>query len=265
MLRPDLVPWGLRLASRFFFDLESDLPVPLITFEIFCIVLSVIDSALANLGDLVESAPITDDFDNESIELADAIAVDATEVLRSSLKLLDFLMLEATSLLNAPSSCARFLTTRDSGFGFKIEWMAEVADGGCSDSSSSGIVGWLKLCLCFRMITEFVVLPLDPDPDETGDTLPAADGDDVANGGSKVSPEDELVIGLVCRARDGNGETTWSFEAPGPGLDPAVPGLADTIVVWVLMFNLGEVDTTTLHGGWHRGEIDFFPWSADLG
>lgn len=46
-------PLGLRLESRFFFDLDSDLDVPLITFVIFWTVLSVIDSVRESLGDLV--------------------------------------------------------------------------------------------------------------------------------------------------------------------------------------------------------------------
>jgi len=46
-------PLGLRLESRFFLDLDSDLDVPLITFVIFWTVLSVIDSVRESLGDLV--------------------------------------------------------------------------------------------------------------------------------------------------------------------------------------------------------------------
>lgn len=51
-----LPPFGLRLESRFFLDLLSDLLVPLITLLIFCTVLSVIDSALDSLGDLASPA-----------------------------------------------------------------------------------------------------------------------------------------------------------------------------------------------------------------
>jgi len=51
-------PVGLELGSLFFFDLDSDLEVPLTIFDIFCTVLSVIDSVLDSFGDLMlESDP----------------------------------------------------------------------------------------------------------------------------------------------------------------------------------------------------------------
>jgi len=50
------LPLGLRLESRFFLDLDSDLLVPRITLVIFCTVRSVMDSALDSLGDLASPA-----------------------------------------------------------------------------------------------------------------------------------------------------------------------------------------------------------------
>ena len=51
-------PVGLELGSLFFFDLDSDLEVPLTIFDIFCTVLSVMDSVLDSFGDLMlESDP----------------------------------------------------------------------------------------------------------------------------------------------------------------------------------------------------------------
>ena len=47
-----VLPCGLKLASRLFLDLESDLEVPRITLEIFCIVRSPMDSVRVNLGEL---------------------------------------------------------------------------------------------------------------------------------------------------------------------------------------------------------------------
>ena len=87
---------------------------------------------------------------------------DELAELFSSLNELDFFKLEAISLLNAPSSWAKFLTT-GLGLGFiktevnedEIEVTVEVkASLEASSPSSSGIVGWLKDCFgCFLMIT----------------------------------------------------------------------------------------------------------------
>ena len=45
------LPLGLKLVSRVFFDLDSDLEEPRITLEIFCIVRSPMDSVRVNLGE----------------------------------------------------------------------------------------------------------------------------------------------------------------------------------------------------------------------
>jgi hypothetical protein len=54
-------PLGLRLASLFFFALDSDLEVPRITFVIFWTVLSVIDSVLESFGDLARDVDLKED------------------------------------------------------------------------------------------------------------------------------------------------------------------------------------------------------------
>ena len=137
-------PVGLRLVSRVFFDLDSDLEEPLITLEIFCIVRSPMDSVLFNFGEDLAGSVF-----NESKEEAEATLVEAVLEVFSSLKELDFLRLEAISLLNAPNSWARFFTTLDSGLGFntevsedEIEVTVEVmASFVASSPSSSGMVG----------------------------------------------------------------------------------------------------------------------------
>ena len=45
------LPLGLKLVSRVFFDLDSDLEEPRITLEIFCIVRSPMDSVRVNFGE----------------------------------------------------------------------------------------------------------------------------------------------------------------------------------------------------------------------
>ena len=84
-------PCGLTLASRVFFDLESDLEEPLITFEIFWMVLSPMDSVRLNFGDLAADSMDSMELDEELLDL-------------SSLKELLFFNEDATSLLNAPNS-----------------------------------------------------------------------------------------------------------------------------------------------------------------
>jgi hypothetical protein len=133
------------------------------TFESFCIVRSPIDSVRVSFGEALAGS-----FDvvfNESKEEAEATFVevaDFSEVF-SSLNELDFFKLEATSLLNAPNSWAKFLTTRDSGLGFNTEVKDEdievtvevIASLMASSPSSSGMVGWLKDCLgCFLNKTD---------------------------------------------------------------------------------------------------------------
>lgn len=142
LLFESLVPVGLRLVSRVFFDLDSDLEEPRITLEIFCIVRSPMDSVLFNFGEDLAGSVF-----NESKEEAEA--TEAVLEVFSSLNELDFLRLEAISLLNAPNSWARFFTTLDSGLGFntevsedEIEVTVEVmASFVASSPSSSGMVG----------------------------------------------------------------------------------------------------------------------------
>ena len=45
------LPLGLKLVSRVFFDLDSDLEEPRMTLEIFCMVRSPIDSVRVNFGE----------------------------------------------------------------------------------------------------------------------------------------------------------------------------------------------------------------------
>lgn len=75
------------------------------TLEIFCIVRSPMDSVLVSFGDLVAS-----------VSVSDLLSAGA-----DSLKELDFFREDATSLLNAPNSWAKFFTTRDSGLGFNTD------------------------------------------------------------------------------------------------------------------------------------------------
>jgi hypothetical protein len=118
-----LSPDGLRLVSRDFFDLDSDLDEPRMAFVILCMDRS-IDSIRLNLGeaDLAEVKSVSALL-SESLEEAEATPneVEAVVAVLSSLKELDFLRLEAISLLNAPNSWARFLTTLDSGLGLRTE------------------------------------------------------------------------------------------------------------------------------------------------
>ena len=148
-LRSRSVPVGLRLVSRLFLDLDSDLEVPLMTFEIFCIVRSPIDSVRVSFGEaLACSFAVDEEIFNESKEEAEA-TFDEFFSDFSSLNELDFFKLEATSLLNAPNSWAKFLTTLDSGLGFKTEVKDEdievtvevIASLMASSPSSSGMVG----------------------------------------------------------------------------------------------------------------------------
>ena len=134
------------------------------TFESFCIVRSPIDSVRVNFGEFLAGSSRL--VFNESKEEAEATFVEAeadfSEVF-SSLNELDFFKLEATSLLNAPNSWAKFLTTLDSGLGFNTEVKDEdievtvevIASLMASSPSSSGMVGWLKDCLgCFLNKTD---------------------------------------------------------------------------------------------------------------
>jgi len=92
------LPLGLKLVSRVFFDLDSDLEEPRITLEIFCIVRSPMDSVRVNFGEDLISV-----FKESKLE-AEATLEDVLAELFSSLNELDFFKLEAISLLNAPSS-----------------------------------------------------------------------------------------------------------------------------------------------------------------
>jgi len=85
-----LPPLGLRLESLFFFDLDSDLEVPLMTLLIFWTVLSVIDSVLDSLGDLVAAA------DDSAVVVAETVFeddLDDSSSLSADLKDPDFLSL----------------------------------------------------------------------------------------------------------------------------------------------------------------------------
>ena len=120
------------------------------TFESFCIVRSPIDSVRVNFGEFLAGSSRL--VFNESKEEAEAtfveVEADFSEVF-SSLNELDFFKLEATSLLNAPNSWAKFLTTLDSGLGFNTEVKDEdievtvevIASLMASSPSSSGMVG----------------------------------------------------------------------------------------------------------------------------
>lgn len=95
------LPLGLKLVSRVFFDLDSDLEEPRMTLEIFCIVRSPMDSVRVNFGEDLISV-----FKESKLE-AEATLEDVEDELAelfSSLNELDFFKLEAISLLNAPSS-----------------------------------------------------------------------------------------------------------------------------------------------------------------
>ena len=117
------------------------------TFDNFCIVRSPIDSVRVSFGEALAGSFVV--F-NESKEEAEATLVEAdfSEDF-SSLNELDFFKLEATSLLNAPNSWAKFLTTLDSGLGFNTEVKDEdievtvevMASLMASSPSSSGMVG----------------------------------------------------------------------------------------------------------------------------
>lgn len=131
------------------------------------------------------------------------------------------------------------MTTLDSGFGFNTEVScdviaaeaevaeateaAEAKDSNSSSGPSSGMVGWLKLCLvCFLRMTG-----------------------PCSRTSAAVMVELEVVeLGDVCKALEGSGLTS-------------VGGLV------VVCDILGVV--LTIRGGLQRGEIDFFPDSADLG
>ena len=119
------------------------------TFESFCIVRSPIDSVRVNFGEfLAGSSRLVFNESKEEAEATFVEAVDFSEVF-SSLNELDFFKLEATSLLNAPNSWAKFLTTLDSGLGFNTEVKDEdievtvevMASLMASSPSSSGMVG----------------------------------------------------------------------------------------------------------------------------
>lgn len=105
-------PLGLRLDSLFFLDLDSDLLVPLMTLVIFWTVLSVIDSVLDSLGDLVVAARVSEcepEPDLEDLPCSSSLSAPLR-------KLADFLSLEEEeggwgeegwqggSLARAPSS-----------------------------------------------------------------------------------------------------------------------------------------------------------------
>lgn len=105
------------------------------------------DSVLVNFGEFLACSEVF----SESKEEAEVTLEATVEVVPdfSSLNELDFFKLEATSLLNAPNSWARFLTTLDSGLGLRTEVKLEdievtvevMASLMASSPSSSGIVG----------------------------------------------------------------------------------------------------------------------------
>ena len=156
------------------------------TFDNFCIVRSPIDSVRVSFGEALAGSFVV--F-NESKEEAEATLVEAdfSEDF-SSLNELDFFKLEATSLLNAPNSWAKFLTTLDSGLGFNTEVREEdievtvevIASLMASSPSSSGMVGWLKDCLgCFLNKTDGACSTKDTtsaEVNEAGEVCKALEG-----------------------------------------------------------------------------------------
>jgi hypothetical protein len=226
-------PKGLRLVSRDFFDLDSDLDEPLMAFVILCIERS-IDSIRLNFGEADLEDKSVSALLNESMEEAEATPKEATTAF-SSLKELDLLRLEATSLLNAPNSWARFLTTLDSGLGLRTEVITVAfSETAASDSYSGPSSGMVVGLGCFLMITldraddSMIMFKEDSDEEEE---------------------EEEDDDGEVYKALDGKGLTS-------------VVGLE--LLVWVEIVNLDVVGPLQ-QGGLHSGEMVFLPASADRG